>query len=80
MCCTNYLDDYLMVAPNAHDCNYLVRKFVSIAEQIGLEVAREKTVWASTRVTFLGILLVGDKAVLSIPEDKRNKALQMSKL
>ena len=80
MSCTNYLDDYLYVAPTADECNHLVRTFIALASQIGLTMAEEKTEWATTWLTFLGILLLGDQFVLSIPDDKRVRVLNAAKI
>ena len=77
---TNFLDDFLLVAPSKHQCDHMVRTFIYVTERIGLTVAEEKTEWGTTRLTFLEILMLGDKLLLSIPEDKRIKALNMAKL
>ena len=39
--------------------------------------SRGKTVWACSQLVFLGILLDGQNLVLSIPLEKRSKALKM---
>ena len=56
-------------------CNELVRSFIELCEELGVPVSIEKTDWASTLITFLGVLLDGKNLVLAIPEDKRIKAL-----
>ena len=56
-------------------CNSIVCKFLSLCEDIGCLVAMDKTEWVSTSLVFLGILLNGRTCMLSIPEDKRHKAL-----
>ena len=53
----------------------MVRAFLSLCQEIKFPVSIEKTAWASNRVVFLGILLDGEFHCLSIPEDKRLKAL-----
>ena len=74
---TNYLDDFLFISGTAAECNYLVREFLNICEEIGFPVSLEKTEWASQRLVFLGILLDGVSKTLAIPVEKRNKALNM---
>ena len=55
----------------------MVRKFLSICNYLGVPVAVDKTEWASRRVVFLGILMDGEHLVLSLPIDKRDKAINM---
>ena len=80
MSCTNYLDDYLYVGATEEICNHLVSTFIDVATEIGLTVAQEKTEWATHRLIFLGIYLMGDLLLMSIPEDKRLKALNLAKV
>ena len=74
---TNYLDDFLFAAPTQSGCNYLVRSFLEICKDIGVPVAHEKTQFASEEIVFLGILLNGRRFLMTVPEEKRNKARQM---
>ena len=74
---TNYLDDFLFVAETRSRCNYLVREFLRICELIHFLVSMEKTEWASTQVVFLGILLDGESKTLAVPENKRQKAINL---
>ena len=71
---TNYLDDFLFLGTTAEECNRLVRLFLSICDELHVPVVTNKTVWACTKITFLGILLNGDNFTLSIPEEKRIRA------
>ena len=75
MVCVNYLDDYLFCAPSQTACNKLVRKFLLLCKRMNVPVALEKTKWATTKITFLGMQLDGVEAQIRIPEDKRIKAL-----
>ena len=72
---TNYLDDFLFIADNEHECNFMVREFLRICEQIGCPVATEKTEWATPKIIFLGVGLDGLGHRLTVPEDKKRKAL-----
>ena len=77
---TNYLDDFLFVETSERRCNALVRSFLCMCEKLGIPVSEEKTKWGSVQIVFLGILLDGSNLILSIPEDKRIKALSMLQL
>ena len=67
---TNYLDDFLFVAPTQIQCNALVSSFLDICEQVNVPVAHEKTELAAHQLVFLGILLDGQALSLCLPEDK----------
>ena len=73
----NYLDDFLFLAATLMACNNYVLQFISICDEIGCPVSLEKTEWATTLITFLGILLDGINKCLSIPIEKKNKALNL---
>ena len=75
--CTNYLDDFLFVHQEREICNLMVRKFLDICEELGVPVATEKTEWASPLMIFLGILIDRTNHVLCVPEEKRQKALDL---
>ena len=74
---TNYLDDFLFLALTASTCDKMVLKFLDLCQMLGVPVAEDKTEWGCIRIVFLGILLDGQKFVLSIPEDKRICAVNM---
>ena len=76
---TNYLDDFLFMDITEEGCNNLVRKFLQLCFDLRVPVAVEKTDWACFRLVFLGILLDGSNLTLSIPLDKKDKALTMLK-
>ena len=75
----NYLDDFLFLALTIARCNMLLRAFLNICEEIGFPISLEKTEWAEEIIIFLGILLDGRHYVLSIPIDKRDKAISLIK-
>ena len=72
---TNYLDDFLFTAASEVGCNWLVSQFLGLCEEIGCPVSLDKTEWAADQIIFLGILLDGRNHCLSIPDDKRLKAV-----
>ena len=55
----------------------MVRKFIELCTYLGVPVAPEKTIWASTRVKFLGIEIDGLYRRLLVPQDKKDKARHM---
>ena len=71
----NYLDDFLFMSLMKKWCNEMVANFLQLCEQLKLPVALEKTEWASTMLIFLGILMNGKSLTLSIPLEKKHKAL-----
>ena len=50
---------------------------MDLCSELNIPMAIEKTQWASTLIVFLGILLDGRNMVLSIPLDKKEKALKL---
>ena len=74
---TNYLDDFLFVARTLMFCNYMLRRFLSLCQELQIPVSLEKTEWASEFMIFLGILLNGRDLTLSIPVEKRKLAVEM---
>ena len=79
-CVVNYLDDFLFLATSESECNYLAKSFVKLCGELGVPIAEEKTELADTRVVFLGILLDGESQILSIPEEKRARAVELLKI
>ena len=71
----NYLDDFLFIALLAYICNGQTKLFLEICQEIRFPVSMEKTCWAMTVITFLGMLLDTEKQILSIPTEKILKAL-----
>ena len=72
-----YLDDYLFLETSEQRCNRLVNAFIDMSKVINCPLAMEKTEFGTTKIVFLGILLDGEHFVLSIPKDKKDKALEM---
>ena len=66
----NYLDDFFFVQLLKQQCNDQVRKFFELCELINLPISLEKTVWASTMLVFLGLLIDTVKQRIFIPLDK----------
>ena len=66
---TNYLDDFLFVSESINKCNRMTQSFIAMCDTIGVPISEEKTEWGSVRIIFLGILLDGNKLILTIPEE-----------
>ena len=71
----NYLDDFFFVALFKLLCNWQVREFLQVCSTINFPVSLEKTVWASTCITFLGLLINTKTATVSIPLEKIEKTI-----
>ena len=74
---TNYLDDFLFITIFKHLCDELINCFIDICNTLGVPIAMEKMEWGDTLVIFLGILLDGKRLCLSLPLEKREKALRL---
>ena len=74
-CCTCYLDDFLFYCPSRAEYNQRVSQFLDMCKTIGVPVALEKTEWATSVITFLGVNFHGQHKILTVPEDKKQKAL-----
>ena len=71
----NYLDNFLLISISLELCNKAMKAFLKICTDWGVPIAVEKTVWGTTCIIFLGILLDRRKKILVVPEDKRREAL-----
>lgn len=67
-----YLDDYFFVHLLSQNCDWQVRIFLSTCDQINFPVSADKTIWSTQTI---GLLLNTLLQVVTIPEDKRLKAL-----
>ena len=76
----NYLDDFLFISKSRLVCDQLVTQFILLCNQLGCPVSEEKTEKANSQMIFIGILLDGKRLCLSIPDDKRVKAINALKL
>ena len=52
----------------------MLLSFHELCEWLGVTLAKEKTVWGTTQLVFLGILLDGQRYFLGLPTDKIDKA------
>ena len=70
----NYLDDYLFAALRKLLCNIQVQEFLKVCDEIAFPVSLEKTFWATTKLTFLGLLIDTINQWVCIPVEKIKKA------
>ena len=73
----NYLDDYFFAALLKVWCDWQLKQFLDVCEEIGLPVALEKTFWGSQFMTFLGLLLDTKSQLVCIPVEKVERAINM---
>lgn len=72
-----YLDDYFFAALLRNNCDWQVKVFLQICEQINFPVSQEKTIWSTQEIIFLGLIINTILQIVTIPEDKRLKAIDM---
>ena len=67
----HYLDDLLLVG-RAHDSCYkhTLDTFYQVCAQLGVPIAKDKTVEPTTRLTFLGIEFDTVSMTMRLPQDK----------
>ena len=78
----NYLDDFLFVALMKWLCNHHMQVFMEICKQINFPISLDKTMWASTSMIFLGLLIDSVKQMVFLPKEKvmRGRELVQSML
>ena len=75
----NYLDNYFFTALTFLLCNHQIQCFLDVCSKIKFPVSMEKTVWATTVLTFLGFLINAEDHTISIPMDKVQCAMDQIK-
>ena len=74
---SNYLDDFLFIVLKMCICSAMLKEFLSLCHTIGCPISEEKMETSTEIIVFLGILLNGRLHVVSIPQDKVIKALNL---
>ena len=74
---SNYLDDFLFIALKMSVCSTMLKEFLSLCRTIGCPISEEKTETSTEIIVFLGMLLNGRLHVVSVPQDKVIKALNL---
>ncbi|XP_072051535.1 uncharacterized protein [Amphiura filiformis] len=71
---THYADDFLFVGTkdlgNKSSCNRLVRIFEEVCGNLGVPLAKDKSVGPSSKLTYLGLEIDAVKQIISIPRGK----------
>ena len=73
----NYLDDFLFAALMQWLCDHQINIFMQICADINLPVNLDKTVWSTTRLTFLGLLIDMVQQMIFLPREKILKGRYM---
>ena len=73
----NYLDDFLFMAISKLLCDGMMTEFLELCKQIVCPISKDKMEWSTILIVFLGILLNCKNHTLSIPVDKRIKAINL---
>lgn len=71
-----YLDDFLFGEIGKNNCDNQVKTFMEICNSINFPVSLDKTILGSQEIVFLGILINTRTRTISIPTEKRDRALQ----
>ena len=70
----HYLDDFIFAGSNlTNDCAKLMHTFMDISVKLGVPIAKQKTVWPTKVITFLGLTIDTVLMMVRIPEDKLDK-------
>ena len=69
----NYLDDFFFAALYKLWCDTQMKVFIGICDQIRFPVSDDKTVWGTSRITFLGLLIDTILQIVGIPLEKIDK-------
>ena len=73
----NYLDDFFFTQLLRIRCNRQIQTFLEVCKRINFPVSMEKTFWATTQLSFLGLLIDTVTQLISVPMDKLEKAITM---
>ena len=73
----NHLDDYLFVAMLKCWCDQQLQIFLDICESISFPVSAEKTLWGTSIIVFLGLLINSQEQIIAIPAHKIDKAFKL---
>ena len=66
----NYLDDFLFLALLKCLCDHQMKVFMEVCREIEVPVKLGKTVWSTTRIIFLGLLIDSVAQLIFLPRKK----------
>lgn len=76
--CDHYLDDYIFVGPGHSDaCLSIMKQFLALCQELNVPIAKEKTVWPCTCLTYLGYQLDSVTFEIKMPEEKVENLLNL---
>lgn len=68
------IDDFLFIAPpNTQKCKKDLTRFMALARDIGFPIKHAKTVWPTTCIEFMGIVIDTAAMEARLPQDKIDK-------
>ena len=70
------MDDFLFAELVKALCDGQVEVFLSICKSINFRVSLDKTMWGTQVIVFLGIMINTITQTVSIPDEKRIKAVK----
>ena len=70
----NYLDDFLFISARRDACNQQLFTFLAVSKEINMPISEEKTIEATTSLSFLGFLIDGECRMILIPIEKTVEA------
>ena len=73
----NYLDDFFFAELLQLLCNKQISTFIDVCGKVNFPVSMEKTFWATTKLSFLGLLLDTVEQLICVPIEKIKKAKNM---
>ena len=73
----NYLDDFFFAAYLKSLCNDQIQLFIQTCLEINFPYSEEKTFWATTQLSFLGLLIDTHRQLVLVPIDKVARAMEM---
>ena len=74
---SHYLDDYSLLGRGYRDTEIFMEQFMDIMREIGMPIAKNKTIGPCVILEFLGMLLDFYHQTLGIPDKKREKCLSL---
>ena len=74
---SHYLDDYSLLGRGYRDTEIFMDQFMDIMSEIGMPIAKNKTIGPCVILEFLGMLLDFYHQTLGIPDKKREKCLSL---
>ena len=67
----HYVDDFMVfLPPGSTTCKSTLEAALTTCQSLGVPIAKKKTEWPSTKITFLGIHINTHEGRLSLPGDK----------